>query len=102
MANRFTGEYWVGHLRWPVIDVLFGHGAFDRAAINMVSAPVVWYTFLYWLMVSASPFGVIYAQRDTRIVIAVNGLQTAIRLVADVLLVRFMGYNGLALSAVIG
>ena len=44
----------------------------------------------------------IYAQRSPGSVIAVNGLQTVVRIVADLVLSSRIGYIGLAVSAAVG
>jgi peptidoglycan biosynthesis protein MviN/MurJ (putative lipid II flippase) len=45
---------------------------------------------------------VLYAQRSTWVVLAVNGLQTAVRILCTIALIHNLGYNGLALSAAVG
>jgi peptidoglycan biosynthesis protein MviN/MurJ (putative lipid II flippase) len=45
---------------------------------------------------------VIYALRQTWTVVTVNGLQTVVRVFGNIVLIRYFGYNGIALSAVLG
>ena len=45
---------------------------------------------------------VLYAWRRTGTVLAVNGLQTGVRIVCNLVAIRTLGYHGLALSAALG
>ncbi|MBI1876737.1 MAG: polysaccharide biosynthesis C-terminal domain-containing protein, partial [Chloroflexi bacterium] len=90
-------------LRTPLIRLLLEHGAFDQAATSAVSTPLVWYTLAVLADALCQPlWRVVYVQRSGWTVLAVNGLQTALRLLFNFVLVPFFGYNGLAMSAVIG
>jgi putative peptidoglycan lipid II flippase len=90
-------------LRAPVISVLFERGAFDQVATSSVSAPLVWYCLAVLADALCQPlWRVIYAQKRSWTVLGVNGFQTAIRLIGNVLLINIMGYTGLALSAALG
>jgi putative peptidoglycan lipid II flippase len=90
-------------LRVPLVQLLFEHGAFDAAATAAVAAPLVWYAVAVLADAFCQPlWRVIYARRRMWTVLGVNGLQTGVRLLANVVLTRALGYNGLALSAVLG
>ncbi len=90
-------------LRTPLVRVLFERGAFDRAATTAVSSPLAWYGLAVLADALCQPlWRVVYAQRRTRAVLAVNTLQTGIRLLCNLALSNTFGYNGLALSAGLG
>jgi putative peptidoglycan lipid II flippase len=87
----------------PVVQILFEHGAFDRAATAAVSGPLLWYPVATLADALCQPlWRVIYAQRRAGTVLAVNGLQTGIRIAANFVLVVQFGYIGLAISAALG
>jgi putative peptidoglycan lipid II flippase len=90
-------------LREPLVQVLFERGAFDRTATAAVSQVLVWYTWAVLADALCQPlWRVLYARRTAWLVLAVNGLQTTIRVVCNVAFIGELGYNGLALSAAIG
>jgi putative peptidoglycan lipid II flippase len=90
-------------LREPVVQVLFERGAFDQAATAAVSGVLRWYAPAVLADALCQPlWRAVYAWRSGRTVIAVNGLQTLIRLTGNVALMPRFGYDGLALSAAIG
>jgi putative peptidoglycan lipid II flippase len=90
-------------LRTPLVQVLFEHGAFDRAATAAVSEVLVWYTVAVFADAMCQPlWRVLYARRNMGTVLAINGLQTGIRLLCNVALIHPLGYNGIALSAAAG
>jgi putative peptidoglycan lipid II flippase len=90
-------------LRAPLVQVLFEHGAFNRGDTQMVSQALTWYSLSVLADAMCQPlWRVIYAQRQTRTVLAVNALQTGVRVFCNIVLIRYFGYNGLALSAVLG
>jgi len=90
-------------LRTPIVRVMFEHGAFDPAATAAVSAPLAWYALAVLIDALCQPFWrVIYALRSSWTVLAVNGLQTGLRLVGNLAFIPGVGYNGLALSAALG
>ena len=64
--------------------VLFEHGAFDQDDTTMVSAVIVWYAIAVLADALCQPlWRVIYAQRRVWTVLAVNGLQTGVRLFSN-------------------
>jgi putative peptidoglycan lipid II flippase len=90
-------------LRTPIVQVLFEHGAFDAQATSLVSAPILWYSIAVLADALCQPlWRVVYVKRSGWTVVAINGLQTTIRLVCNFLLIPWLGYIGLALSATIG
>jgi len=90
-------------LRIPIVRILFEHGAFDRASTIAVSIPLGWYVIAVLADAVCQPlWRVVYGLRNSRAVIAINGLQTGLRLVGNLALIPKFGYNGLALSAVLG
>jgi putative peptidoglycan lipid II flippase len=90
-------------LRQPLVEVLFERGAFDKAATAAVSAVLPWYALAVLADAFCQPlWRVLYAGRQGRTVLAVNGLQTTIRVAANVALINPLGYNGLAISAALG
>lgn len=90
-------------LRLPLVQVLFERGAFDRAATVAVSDVLVWYALAVLADALCQPlWRVLYAWRSVWTVLAVNGLQTAVRIWGNIALIRTFGYNGLALSAAVG
>ena len=90
-------------LRTPIVRLLFEHGAFDQAATAAVSGPLIWYGLAVLADALCQPlWRVVYAQRSAWTVLAVNGLQTGLRLLGNLALTPTLGYNGLALSAALG
>ena len=90
-------------LRVPLVQVLFERGAFDRSATLAVSAVLVWYAIAVLADALCQPmWRVLYARRSAWTVLAVNSLQTGIRVLANVALIDPLGYRGLALSAALG
>jgi len=90
-------------LRTPLIRVLFERGAFDRAATAAVGDVLGWYALAVLADALCQPlWRIVYARRRAWTVLAVNGLQTGVRILANLALIRHLGYNGLAISAVLG
>jgi putative peptidoglycan lipid II flippase len=90
-------------LRQPLVEFLFERGAFDPTATAAVSAVLPWYALAVLTDALCQPlWRVVYAGRQAGTVLAVNGMQTAIRFLANVALIKPLGYNGLAISAALG
>ena len=90
-------------LRGPIVQVLFERGAFDQEATAAVSDVLRWYAPAVLADALCQPlWRAVYAWRKARTVLAVNGLQTLIRVVGNVALMSRLGYDGLALSAAVG
>jgi putative peptidoglycan lipid II flippase len=90
-------------LRVPLIQVLFERGAFDQTATAAVSVPLIWYAISVVFDALCQPlWRVIYAWRRPWLVFSVNGLQTIVRLGFNLVMIKYFGYTGLAISAAIG
>ncbi len=90
-------------LRQPVVQVLLEYGAFTAQDTLAVGTSLAIYTLAVLADALCQPlWRLVYAWKDGRVVLAVNGVQTAVRLAANLILVGLIGYNGLAVSAVIG
>jgi len=69
----------------------------------MVSQALIWYSLSVLADAVCQPlWRVIYALRQTWTVVTVNGLQTVVRVIGNIVFIRYLGYNGIALSAVLG
>jgi putative peptidoglycan lipid II flippase len=90
-------------LREPLIQVLYEHGAFNQQSTYAVSEVIVWYSLAVLADAMCQPFWrIIYAWRRVWTVSAVNGIQTAVRIVCNIVLIRSFGYKGIAISAMVG
>lgn len=90
-------------LRKPIVQVLYQHGAFGQASANAVSEVVAWYALAVFADAMCQPFWrVIYAWRKVWTVSGVNGLQTTVRIFMNIVLIRYFGYLGIAISALVG
>jgi putative peptidoglycan lipid II flippase len=90
-------------LRRHVIRVLFEHGAFDSTATEAVGELLVWYGVAALADALCQPlWRLVYAQRRPWTVLAVNGLQTGVRLLGNLVFISILGRRGLALSAAVG
>lgn len=90
-------------LRRPLVQVLFEHGAFDQTATAAVSDVLALYAVAVLADALCQPlWRVLYARRSAWKVLAVNSLQSGVRFLANVALIGSFGYNGLALSAILG
>ncbi len=90
-------------LRQPVVQALLEYGAFTAQDTQAVATSLAIYTLAVLADALCQPlWRLVYAWKGGRQVLAVNGVQTIIRLAANLLLVGVIGYNGLAVSAVIG
>lgn len=90
-------------LRRPLVQLLFERGAFDGAATAAVSSVLAWYALAVLTDALCQPlWRAVYAWRMSGAVVAVNALQTGLRFLANLALIRPLGYNGLALSAALG
>ncbi|PWB54480.1 MAG: hypothetical protein C3F13_06925 [Anaerolineales bacterium] len=90
-------------LRTPIVQVLFEHGAFDAQATSLVSAPIVWYSLAALADSLCQPlWRIVYINRSGWMVVGINGVQTTIRVILNLLLTPWLGYIGLAVSAAVG
>jgi putative peptidoglycan lipid II flippase len=89
--------------RSSLVRILYERGAFDYAATDAVSSPLVWYALAVLADALCQPlWRVVYAQQGMWNVLGINGLQTGVRLFCNIALVRTLGYTALAVSAFIG
>lgn len=87
----------------PVVQALLEYGAFTAQDTLAVGSSLAIYSLAVFADALCQPlWRLVYAWKDGRLVLGVNGVQTLIRLAANLILVRVIGYNGLAVSAVIG
>lgn len=90
-------------LRQPVVQVLLEYGAFTAEDTQAVGLSLAIYILAVIVDALCQPlWRLVYALKNGKIVLAVNGAQTLIRLIANFILIGYFGYNGLAISAVIG
>jgi len=90
-------------LREPLVQVLYEHGVFGQDSTIAVSEVLVWYALAVLADAMCQPlWRVIYAWRSVWTVSAVNGIQTTIRILCNVALIRTFGYIGIAFSAMVG
>lgn len=90
-------------MRTPLVQVVYERGAFDHAAASDVSRVLVLYSIAALADALCQPlWRVLYAWRKTGTVLAINGLQTGIRILCNVAAIGHLGYNALALSAALG
>ena len=90
-------------LREPLIEILYEHGAFGQESTYAVSEVIVWYSVAVLADAMCQPFWrIIYAWRRVWTVSAVNGSQTAVRILCNVIFIRYFGYIGIAISAMVG
>ena len=103
LALALPAGFGVIVFRHPLVQVLLEHGAFTSQDTQAVGLSLAIYTLAVIADALCQPlWRLVYAWRDGRLVLAVNGAQTLLRLVANLILVGVIGYNGLAVSAVIG
>jgi putative peptidoglycan lipid II flippase len=90
-------------LREPMVEVFYEHGAFGGDSTIAVSQVLVWYAIAVLADAMCQPFWrVIYAWRSVWTVSFVNGIQTAIRILFNIVLIRYYGLMGIAISTMIG
>lgn len=90
-------------LREPLIEILYEHGAFGQESTYAVSEVIVWYSVAVLADAMCQPFWrIIYAWRRVWTVSAINGIQTAVRILCNVIFIRYFGYIGIAISAMVG
>lgn len=90
-------------LRQPLVEFLFARGAFDQAATQAVTPTLIWYGLAVLVDALCQPlWRVVYAQKRAPLVLQVNGLQTLIRIICNLVFTMVWGYIGLAISAAVG
>lgn len=89
--------------RLPITKLLFEYGAFGSDTTTLVSNTLIFYTLSVFIDSLCQPlWRSVYAWQKGSVVFYVNLIQTVIRVAANLTLVKIIGYNGIALSAVIG
>ena len=89
--------------RLPIVKLLFEHGAFGSDTSSMVATTLIFFTVSMLIDSLCQPlWRSVYAWQKGPVVFYVNLIQTLIRLAANFILIKIIGYNGIALSAVIG
>lgn len=83
----------------PIVEILFERGAFDERATSMTASALAFYS------VGMIGFGlrdilskVFYSLQDTKTPMINASLSMMINIILNLLLVRYMGHNGLALA----
>ena len=90
-------------LRGPLVEVLYEHGAFSRESTIAVSGVLIWYAIAVLADAMCQPlWRIIYAWRSVVTVSVVNGIQTIVRILFNIMLIQSFGIRGIAFSAVIG
>jgi putative peptidoglycan lipid II flippase len=90
-------------LRTPIVQVLLQRGAFPVSATAAVADVLAIYAVAVLADAVCQPlWRVIYAARPGPTVLMINSIQTLARLTFNLLLIRVIGYNGLAVSAGLG
>lgn len=90
-------------LRVPLTRLLFQRGEFDAGATALTASILPFYAWGVLADALCQPlWRVLYAYRETRAVIWVNGVKTGLRLVLNCALIPFLIYNGIALSFSLG
>ncbi len=89
----------LGILRVPVIQILFQKGAFNEAATQATSLALLCYLGAgiaqsYTTVINTAMF----AMQNTLISVIITAIGTFINVILDLLLVKFMGFAGLALA----
>jgi putative peptidoglycan lipid II flippase len=86
-------------LRTPLCELLFLHGAMDRAGVARIAS------VLPWALAGAAPFGALLvlarahvAQQNSRIMPSMGVLNSALNAGFNVVFVGFLGLSGIALS----
>ena len=89
--------------RNPLVRLLYEHGEFSSAETLNVSNVLIFYAIAVFFDAVCQPFWrYVYAIQKGFVVFGVNLAQTAVRIAANFLFIQIIGYNGIALSAVLG
>lgn len=103
LALALPAGFGVVVMRTQIVQVLLEYGAFTAADTRAVELSLAIYTFAVIADALCQPlWRLVYAWKVGSTVLAVNGAQTLVRLAANIILVNYFGYNGIAFSAVIG
>lgn len=84
---------------YEIVDILFGHGAFDQTAVNLTAQAMSFYSigvvFIAWRAILTRIF---YSIQKVNIVTLNSCIAIGINIVSNFILVRPMGISGLALA----
>ncbi len=92
-------------LHEPLIQVLYEHGAFSQESTSAVSEVIVWYSVAVLADAMCQPIPMQHAlhKLEVRLRSVVEaGLQTVVRIMCNLILIRYFGYSGIAISAMLG
>ncbi|CEN89199.1 murein biosynthesis integral membrane protein MurJ [Paraclostridium sordellii] len=83
----------------PIVKLLFERGAFDNNATRMTSSALVFYSIgIIGLGLRDILGKVFYSLQDTKTPMINGAISMVINIILNLILVRFMGHNGLALA----
>ncbi len=86
-------------LREPIVAFLFQRGAFDAQATELTALALLYYSVGLWAFAAVRiVIGVFFAVEDTKTPIRMAGISIFANIIMGVLLMRFMGHSGIALS----
>ncbi len=89
-------------LRVPIIEVLFEHGAFDRAATVGTARALVFYAVGLWAFAAVRVVvPAFYALHDTRAPVKAAVVSMAVNIVLNLVLMGPLGHGGLALATAV-
>lgn len=84
---------------YEIVEILFGHGAFDQAATHLTAQAMSFYSigvvFTAWRAILTRIF---YSAQKVNIVTVNSCIAIAVNIVCNLILVRPMGISGLALA----
>ncbi|MCI2426574.1 murein biosynthesis integral membrane protein MurJ [Candidatus Acetothermia bacterium] len=87
-------------LREPIIRLLFERGAFDAAATSMTASVLLFYSLgLFAHAGNVILIRTYFSMQDTKMPVKLGVLAVALNIVLNLILVRYMGANGLALAS---
>lgn len=90
-------------LRVPLVEFLLQRGAFQQASTYVVSNLLAVYSIAALIDALCQPlWRLVYGHDQPSLVFYINGVQTGIRFLLNILLIGSLGVLGLALSAALG
>lgn len=82
-----------------LVDILFGHGAFDQKAALMTSQALVYYALgLFFFSLNQTLTPLFYAHGDTKTPVKLAAAMVLLNISLNFILMQFMAHRGLALS----
>lgn len=83
----------------PIVTILFQRGAFDQVATDMTSTALIYYSLGLVAFSLREILGkVFYSLQDTRTPMINGALAMILNIILNIILVRYMKHNGLALA----